>query len=416
LSTRRLLGRVAAGAALSAVAYGIAFVLLFLYGSASIVLLWAPPLLAVLAAGAVLLRPVHERPGRLAAPIAALLLAGAWLGTGAWLAGVGAAKVTATTTPGMAADGDVVTASGGTIHFHQSATAASDSPVLLVLHGGPGSGSVGARAALETRLAPSLRTVFLDQRGVGRSSPAPSSYRLEDYLDDIERLRVALDIDSWYLFGISWGAALADEYAAQHPDRVRGVVTWGGLVANQAMTRSMAFELHAFYDARGDARGVDWARALEDQDEPYSRLQTVRIVNAVNRLRLKTVPSRDEEVATVLAARDLAVREWGYAPGRTGTSLWATLATFVDASLEDYDFRPRLPQIRAPYLFLMGERDPLLSHVPVDEYAAGMPDATVRRVTGAGHTLDRPDAIAAEVVAFVRSLASDRPGSPVAAR
>jgi pimeloyl-ACP methyl ester carboxylesterase len=401
----RLLGRllvaVLATAAVSVVTAGLSFVM----GTSPFVLAWTPSIAAVITFGSLMTFGWRSQTRRRQLTgvvlLAAVLTAG--LAVSAWLSGWFSTPPAGTPAAALAADGYVATQDGA-VFFHQTAPAGGERPVLLVLHGGPGSGSVGARAALEPLLAGSFRTVFLDQRGVGRSSPV-SSFHVDDYLDDIERVRRALQIESMDIFGISWGAALAHEYAARHSDRVRAVVTWGGLVSAQETTRSMLAALERFYAAGGDSAAVDWCRALERQSEPYTRLQSVRVMNAINRSRLKTIRAADEESALVLAARRQAVAEWGYAPGETAGSLWATAATYMQSGLESYDVRPRLTGLAVPHLFLAGERDPLLSGVDFDALIRAMPRARVRRVADAGHTLDRPEAIVGEILAFVGDTA-----------
>ena len=210
-----------------------------------------------------------------------------------------------------------------------------------------------------------------------------------------------MKVERWFLFGVSWGAALAAEYALRYPERTRGVVTWGGLIANEPITHSMLEQMTAFYARNGDTESANWSRSLTTQSTPFTRLQTLRIMNALNRTRLKSVVSRDEENRRVLAARDRAVRQWGYRVDETGTSLWATLGTFMQASLETYDLRPRLPALSAPFLALVGERDPLLASAGVDQVVASMPHGDLRRLPDLAHTVDRPQVIAGAVVAFV---------------
>jgi pimeloyl-ACP methyl ester carboxylesterase len=54
--------------------------------------------------------------------------------------------------------------------------------------------------------------------------------------------------------------------------------------------------------------------------------------------------------------------------------------------LRDYDVRSRLPEIRAPTLFLASDRDHLVPSVDQARYmAARIPDATVRVLEGHGH-------------------------------
>jgi proline iminopeptidase len=61
--------------------------------------------------------------------------------------------------------------------------------------------------------------VTFDQRGVGGSTCA-GDYRVEDYLADIDAVRVHLGVDRVHLLGHSWGGLLAQLYLSRHPGRV----------------------------------------------------------------------------------------------------------------------------------------------------------------------------------------------------
>jgi len=102
----------------------------------------------------------------------------------------------------------------------------------LVLHGGPGSGCrPGHYDLFDLRR---FRVTLLDQRGCGRSTPnaAQDLAGLEhnttaDLIADIEALRLHLGVETWVLFGGSWGTTLAMAYAQAHPTRVRHMVLAG---------------------------------------------------------------------------------------------------------------------------------------------------------------------------------------------
>src|SRR5258706_4720695 len=97
----------------------------------------------------------------------------------------------------------------------------------VFLHGGPGG---GINAAMRRFFDPRrYRIVLLDQRGCGRSRPHASLVENTtwDLVADIERLRAHLGIDSWLVFGGSWGSTLALAYAQRHPRRVTELVLRG---------------------------------------------------------------------------------------------------------------------------------------------------------------------------------------------
>jgi proline iminopeptidase len=98
---------------------------------------------------------------------------------------------------------------------------------VLFLHGGPGGGcSTEHRRFFDPAR---FRIVLFDQRGAGCSTPLgeTANNTLAHLIADIETLREALGVDSWLVFGGSWGSTLALAYGQQHPQRVRGFVLRG---------------------------------------------------------------------------------------------------------------------------------------------------------------------------------------------
>lgn len=114
---------------------------------------------------------------------------------------------------------------GHTLYYEQSGNA--DGMPVVFLHGGPGAGSNPAhRRFFDPKF---YRIVVFDQRGSGRSRPFASlvANTTDDLVADIERLRNHLDIDTWMVFGGSWGSTLALVYALRHTDHCRGLVLRG---------------------------------------------------------------------------------------------------------------------------------------------------------------------------------------------
>lgn len=141
---------------------------------------------------------------------------------------------------------------GHQVYVEQSGQA--DGIPVVVLHGGPGG---GCSPAMRRYFDPAVyRIILFDQRGCGRSKPhasveANTTWHL---VADIERIREALGIDRWMVFGGSWGATLALIYAQTHPDRAAHLVLRGVFTMTKA-------ELDWFYGG-GAARfwPETWAR------------------------------------------------------------------------------------------------------------------------------------------------------------
>lgn len=102
-----------------------------------------------------------------------------------------------------------------------------DGAPILFVHGGPGA---GATAAHRRFFDPGhYRIIVADQRGAGRSKPLGdlTNNTTDHLVADMEALRVRLGLDSWFLFGGSWGSSLVLAYAIAHPERCRGLILRG---------------------------------------------------------------------------------------------------------------------------------------------------------------------------------------------
>lgn len=118
-------------------------------------------------------------------------------------------------------------------------------PTLLVINGGPGGDStlIGAFGAL----SPSFNIVSFDHRGLGCTrimSPAPPGFQnglfsMSRAADDIEAIRrdlIGAD-KQWYVYGVSYGTFLGQEYVSKYPAGVAGAVL------DSAMLNSDAIEI-----------------------------------------------------------------------------------------------------------------------------------------------------------------------------
>lgn len=171
--------------------------------------------------------------------------------------------------PADRTDPDAATISLPVVRIHR-AGASADAPPLIYLHGGPG-GDVLATAPAGLLALDALDDrdlIAFDQRGAGRATPslncpekeeavldalgaarpwaeelvanrdavaacwkrlADAGIDLDDYdtpasVADMESIRAAFDLDTWNLWGGSYGTRLGLAYAREHPDRVRSLV------------------------------------------------------------------------------------------------------------------------------------------------------------------------------------------------
>jgi proline iminopeptidase len=134
--------------------------------------------------------------------------------------------------------------------YHEQAGAPDGIPVV-VLHGGPGSGSSPRQRVFYDPKV--FRIVQFDQRGCGRSEPMGETAHNNTaaLVGDIERLREHLGIERWLVSGGSLGSTLALVYASQHRDHVSAVVLRAIFLASRSdigwyfdRSRAVAPEAH----------------------------------------------------------------------------------------------------------------------------------------------------------------------------
>ncbi|MEL6540296.1 MAG: alpha/beta fold hydrolase [Pseudomonadota bacterium] len=77
-------------------------------------------------------------------------------------------------------------------------------------------------------LSRSHRVIRYDERGCGLSDWDVGTITVEDFVEDLEQVVDAANLDRFSLLGISQGAAVSIEYAARYPDRVSELILFGG--------------------------------------------------------------------------------------------------------------------------------------------------------------------------------------------
>jgi proline iminopeptidase len=158
---------------------------------------------------------------------------------------------------------------------------------IVFLHGGPGAGASPTHRRFFDPAR--YRIVIFDQRGAGRSTPLGETCDNDTrhLIADMEKLRIHLAVDRWFVFGGSWGSTLALAYAKTHPERVRGLVLRGIFLMRPSEIEWFLYGMRAIFpeawdrfaaflpaDERGDLLEA-YSRRLNDPD-PAVRVPAAR--------------------------------------------------------------------------------------------------------------------------------------------
>jgi pimeloyl-ACP methyl ester carboxylesterase len=242
-------------------------------------------------------------------------------------------------------------------------------------------GDLGGLAAHRT-------LVLLDLRGTGQSAvPAdPSTYRCDRQVEDVEALRGHLGLDSVDLLTHSGGSAIAVQYAAYHPDRVRRLVLItpsprvAGLEITDADRREVASLRRGepWFPGAWAAFERIWAGSPTDEDwaaiDPFTRGRW----DAANQAHAGLQEAQMNRDAAGLY----------YSAG----------------AVDPPAVRSALEKLPAPVLLLAGQYDVALPPTTAASYAALFADAELTVQPGAGHYpwLDDPASFTRTVSTFLR--------------
>jgi len=270
---------------------------------------------------------------------------------------------------------------------------------LLIVHGGPGASHDYFLPYL-LPLARHHKLIFIDERGSGRSQKLEdrSGYTVENMVEDVEAVRLALGLGKITLLGHSYGGALAQAYALKYQNNLSHLIlgsTWSSTKAlnevfvrmKQNMTPELRQKIDSLESAGLFGHGKDYEK---------NRYTSEYMVAAWGEsyfpylYRNRPDPNYDP-VDNGKMSWDLYREMWG----EHGEFV-------VDGNLKSVEYTERLSTIRVPTLILVGDHDecdPSLSEA-MQERIAG---SRVVVFPKAGHMtfVDQPEMFTKAVESFV---------------
>ena len=263
----------------------------------------------------------------------------------------------------------------------------------VYLHGGPGSGCQPDHRKLFDPEC--FHAVLFDQRGAGKSRPkgGRDNNTLPHLIADLEIIRETLGFERWMIVGGSWGATLALAYAEAYPTRVSGIVLRATFLGTRAELDGAFLEAlpRHYPELYQDFQSILPAGEQETLLESYWR----RILDPDTAIH--------GPAARAWQATESILSE--HTPNKTQLDLNSLNSTralpstpFMEAHYFQNDCFMRQGQLLAeagklkgiPGIIVQGRYDFLCPPSTSHALAAVWPDAEVRMVEGAGHTLYDP--------------------------
>ena len=252
----------------------------------------------------------------------------------------------------------------GTVSFLHSEVVGVGRP-CLVAHGGPGLHH-GLYRSLDP-LAAGSQLVYWDHRGHGRSDPLPAGpVSMTLFADDAVVLADRLGIDTFAVFGHSFGGWVAQELALRHPHRVSALIL-------AATTPGQLGSSESPDDDQGPPPPADVMELMATQ--PATDAELIELYTKLARHFL-----RGADAASFIAALDPEL-----------VSANSMLRVFE--ALAQWSVVDRLADITCPTLVLAGQHDVFCSPQQLARIARRIPHADHVVFENSGHFmwLEEPD-------------------------
>lgn len=224
------------------------------------------------------------------------------------------------------------------------------------------------------RLGQSFRLTRYDQRRTGLSE-AGADLSLDAFVDDMEAVADAAGLDRFPIFAASQGVPVAVAFAARHPDRVTGLVLYGGYAQGRAVRGTEAERQNA--EAALTLIRQGWGRSGSAFAAAFATLYA---------------PDASREELESLVEMQLA-------------SATPENVVAMRMAIDAYDVTPLLPRVRSPTLVLHAREDAVQPLAQARGLAAGINGAQLHVLESRNHVpLPRDPAWSAIMQAVERFL------------
>jgi len=254
-----------------------------------------------------------------------------------------------------------------------------EGPAVVLVHGF--ASSLYTWKDVLPALAPGHDVIALDLPGFG-GSDAPADLSFTEYVPVVMGLLDQLGVDKAVLVGNSMGGAVAIAAAADHPERVRGLV----------LIDASAYRM-------GDPSQRPWPIRVAGNPAISAVLDQLPIRRLLVRAALRQV-FHDDELVTPDRLDEYAV------PVQRPGVPAAVRSLLASRSIEPDFVERRLPQVKAPTLILWGREDAWLPVADADRLATAWPRSRKVVLDSCGHMPqeERPADVIAALLAFLAEL------------
>lgn len=265
---------------------------------------------------------------------------------------------------------------------------------ILLLHGGPGVPSYYLNPL--SALGNDRPVIFYDQLGCGRSDKITdtSLLTIDKFVEELQTVKVALQLDDFYLLGQSWGTMLGVDYYLKHPEGIKALILSSPAISIPMWLKDADTLIATLSDS------VQSAIRVNERDKTYDSPAYKLAIQIYYQLFVARKLPWSADVDSSFA--QMGANVYNYMGGPSEFTM--------TGPLKDYDRTNRLKEIKIPTLFITGEFDEARPST-VKYYQSLVPGAKFELIEDAAHMTmqDNPEKNIKVIRNFLKDIeASER--------
>jgi pimeloyl-ACP methyl ester carboxylesterase len=279
--------------------------------------------------------------------------------------------------------------------FHSGTS--DEHPVLLFLHGGPGSSAALFAHAFQDKWEELFTVIHWDQRGTGKTlTKNPANYPtldvlLQDVLEIVHSLKSRYHQQKVVLLGHSWGSVLGSLFIQGHPEEVAYYIGVGQVINKRASERLGYIKVKEVIVQANDQGNLKKLEALGDYPGEQLDTQWVKKSLQLRKLQGKYHLTMKSHASPLTALLTSPLFHFSDLPALIkGNKANKELMTFLGR----FDLHAESAEYDVPLYYIVGEQDWQTPVALTQDYVQRItaPEKKISIIPNAGHMpmVDQP--------------------------
>ena len=257
---------------------------------------------------------------------------------------------------------------------------------ILMLHGGPGTPSYYLNPL--SALGEDRKVITFDQLGCGRSDAITDTtlMTIDNFIEQVNKLLAALQIDQVHLYGHSWGTMLGMDYYLKYPQKVKSLI-----LASPCLSVDLwESDADSLISTLPDSVQIILHNNIKGVPQDSATLAKAVAVYSNSFYTRKSPISADIDSANLGTGWNV----YNY--------MWGSNEFFALGTLKNFDRTKELPSIKVPTLYTCGDFDSATPRT-LKYYQSITPNSKLVVFENAGHYTmhDKPEDNIRAISAFL---------------